>query len=73
MKRRGYSVGAVYITICNNPRSVRFRREETLLYCVIAGPTEPTTEHLNKILGHLHAELHKLYNGVLSIVLHERA
>lgn len=51
MKRGGYSVGAVYITICNNPRSVRFRREETLLYCVIPGPTEPTTEHLNKILG----------------------
>lgn len=63
MKRGAYSVGAVYITICNNPRGVRFRREETILYCVLPGPTEPTTEQLNSILRPLIAELHKLYRG----------
>ncbi|KAJ3016517.1 hypothetical protein NUW54_g789 [Trametes sanguinea] len=64
-KRGGYSVGAVYITICNNSRSVRFRREETILYCVIPGPGEPTTQQLNQILKPLHAELTRLYDGVL--------
>ena len=62
-KRGGYSVGAVYVTICNNPRSVRLRREETLLYCVIPGPNEPSTAQLNRLLGPLHVELEKLYNG----------
>lgn len=65
MKRGGYSVGAVYITVCNNPRSVRFRREETLLYCVLPGPLEPTTEQLNRLLAPLLNELHKLYDGAL--------
>ncbi|EIW56103.1 uncharacterized protein TRAVEDRAFT_39125 [Trametes versicolor FP-101664 SS1] len=65
MKRGGYSVGAVYITVCNNPCSVRFRREETLLYCVLPGPLEPTTEQLNRLLAPLLTELQKLYNGIL--------
>lgn len=66
MKRGAYSVGAVYITICNNPRGVRFRREETILYCVIPGPTEPTTAQLNVILQPLIKDLRKLYGGMTS-------
>ncbi|CDO73032.1 hypothetical protein BN946_scf185007.g86 [Trametes cinnabarina] len=63
-KKGGYSVGAVYITICNNPRAIRFRREETILYCVIPGPQEPTTDHLNSILLPLIKELQRLYGGI---------
>ncbi|KAJ3006820.1 hypothetical protein NUW54_g3792 [Trametes sanguinea] len=49
----------------HNEESVRFRREETILYCVIPGPGEPTTQQLNQILKPLHVELTRLYDGVL--------
>ncbi|RDX44360.1 hypothetical protein OH76DRAFT_1458045 [Lentinus brumalis] len=65
-KRGAYSVGAVYITVCNNPRAKRFLREETILYCVIPGPTEPTTAQLNHVLSPLVHELRKLYNGAVT-------
>lgn len=63
MKRGNYSVGAIYLTVCNNPRSKRFLREETFLLAVIPGPDEPSLEELNHILDVFIPELLELYNG----------
>ena len=35
------SVGVMYLTILNLPRSLRYKRENTLLIGIIPGPTEP--------------------------------
>ncbi|KAH9850227.1 hypothetical protein C2E23DRAFT_861486 [Lenzites betulinus] len=64
LKRGKYSVGAIYATLCNNPRSKRFLREETILLAVIPGPEEPSLEHLNNILEPFVAEAAKMYRGV---------
>lgn len=63
MKRGNYSVGAIYLTVCNNPRSKRFLREETFLLAIIPGPDEPSLEELNHILDVFIPELLELYNG----------
>ncbi|KAL7279486.1 hypothetical protein ACG7TL_007329 [Trametes sanguinea] len=64
MKRGNYSVGAIYLTVCNNPRSKRFLREETFLLATIPGPDEPSLEQLNHILQVFIPDLLALYNGV---------
>ncbi|KAI0062605.1 hypothetical protein BV25DRAFT_1915767 [Artomyces pyxidatus] len=65
MKRnRKYSTGAVYLTICNNPRSKCFLPEETILLCVIPGPHEPSLTQLNYIIEPIVKQILKLYNGV---------
>ncbi|OSD03378.1 hypothetical protein PYCCODRAFT_1365629 [Trametes coccinea BRFM310] len=64
LKRGNYSVGAIYLTICNNPRSKRFLPEETMLLAVIPGPEEPSLEQLNSILEIFVPELLELYNGI---------
>ncbi|KAI0372088.1 hypothetical protein BV20DRAFT_1034933 [Pilatotrama ljubarskyi] len=64
LKRGNYSVGAIYLTVCNNPRSKRFLREETFLLAVIPGPNEPSLEQLNSVLDIFVPELLELYNGV---------
>ena len=58
-----HSTGAVYLTIANNPRGKRNRPEETMLVVVIAGPSEPTQEQLNRILEPMVNDLRKLYMG----------
>ena len=58
-----HSTGAVYVTVLNNPREKRFRREETILACVIPGPHEPSLEELNFVLEPLTEELSKLEIG----------
>ncbi|KAF8343864.1 uncharacterized protein EI90DRAFT_2874972, partial [Cantharellus anzutake] len=45
-----YSLGAVYLTICNLPRSIWYLMEETILYMVIPGPSEPSQNQLNSLL-----------------------
>ena len=40
-KRANYSVGAIYVTIMNLPRSVRFKRENVILIGILPGPCEP--------------------------------
>ncbi|KIP04677.1 hypothetical protein PHLGIDRAFT_120505 [Phlebiopsis gigantea 11061_1 CR5-6] len=60
MKSGTHSSGAIYITILNNPRERRFRREETILVCMIPGPNEPSKEELNFVLEPLAQELLKL-------------
>jgi hypothetical protein len=44
-----YLTGALYITICNNPHTVQYLREETILVFVFPPtPNEPSLEQLNK-------------------------
>lgn len=38
-----YSVGAIYLTVLNLPRDVRFRRENVLLIGLIPGPLSQST------------------------------
>ena len=61
-----YSCGAMYATVLNNPRDKRFRREETVLLCVIPGPTEPSLEQLNSVIETFVADMHKLGLGMLT-------
>ncbi|KAJ2994175.1 hypothetical protein NUW54_g7598 [Trametes sanguinea] len=64
MRRGNYSVGAIYLTVCNNPRSKRFLREETFLLATIPGPDEPSLEQLNHILQVFIPDLLELYDGI---------
>lgn len=45
-----HSTGALYFTLCNNPRSIRFLREETELLMMIPGPSDPTHDQMNNIM-----------------------
>ena len=63
MKHRRYSVGAIYLTVANNPRTKRFLREETFLLAVLPGPSEPSLEELNQVLNVFVPDLERLYRG----------
>ena len=58
-----HSTGAMYATIINNPRAIRFLCEETILICVVPGPREPSLEQLNYILEPFVQDVHILYGG----------
>ncbi|KAJ6582600.1 hypothetical protein DFH09DRAFT_1245975 [Mycena vulgaris] len=60
-----HSTGAFYGTVCNNPRRIRFLREETMLLMVFPGPHEPTSEQYNNVMTIPVRHFKKLYNGVL--------
>lgn len=62
-KHVAYSVGAIYLTILNLPRQIRYHRENTLVVGVIPGPHEPRL-HMNSFLESLVEELLKLWKGV---------
>ena len=62
-KRGRYSVGAIYATICNNPRAKRFLMEETILLAIIPGPDEPSLEQLNAVLEPFATEARAMYSG----------
>ena len=51
------------MTLCNNPRGIRFLREETVLIFVFSGPHEPTQEQFNNISSVFVAKMQQLYNG----------
>ena len=58
-----YSVGAIYLTLQNLPRSERFKEENIILVGVIPGPSEPNLV-INSYLGPLVEELELgWYNG----------
>ena len=57
-----YSVGAIYLSILNLPRSDRFKYENIILVGIIPGPKEP--DNLNHFLTPLVKELQILYDGV---------
>lgn len=61
--RGKYSTGAVYFTVCNNPRDIRFLRGETILAYVLPGPHEPTGDQLNNVLELVVTNVQKLNNG----------
>ncbi|KAH9834853.1 uncharacterized protein C8Q71DRAFT_710648 [Rhodofomes roseus] len=64
-KRSHHSTGAVYVTICNNPRHKRFLREESILVSGIPGPHEPSLEQLNHILEPFVQDVKELEDGEL--------
>jgi hypothetical protein len=63
VKNDNHSSGAVYITILNNPRAIRHRREETVLLMMIPGPNEPNSEQMNNIMSLLVSHFVKLGKG----------
>ncbi|KAF8511756.1 hypothetical protein JB92DRAFT_3117700 [Gautieria morchelliformis] len=62
-----HSTGAMYATIINNPRAVRFLEEETILVCVIPGPHEPSLEQINHIIEPFIRDVNTLYGGKSSL------
>lgn len=69
MKRGKYSVGAIYASICNNPRGKRFLLEETILLAIIPGPEEPALEHLNSALEPFVSEARAMYRGNIAFYI----
>ena len=57
------SVGVVFLTIMNLPRSLRYKRQNVLLVGVIPGPSEPTHD-INPYLQPLVNELLVFWKGV---------
>ncbi|KAI0044811.1 hypothetical protein FA95DRAFT_1583620 [Auriscalpium vulgare] len=66
-----YSTGAIYLSCLNNPRSVRYLREETPLIYVLPGPHEPNTEQLNEVCKPFVGDFLELGKVVHGIVDHE--
>jgi hypothetical protein len=62
--RGNHSTGALYMTLSNNPREIRFLREETILLTLIPGPFEHTLKGLNKVLLPFVLSMQRLYNGM---------
>ena len=61
-KHTVYSVGAIYVSILNLPRHIRYKVDNTILIGIIPGPHEPTL-HINMFLTPFIAELLQLWNG----------
>ncbi|KIK44122.1 hypothetical protein CY34DRAFT_54623, partial [Suillus luteus UH-Slu-Lm8-n1] len=63
--KSGYhSTGAFYAVICNNPRSIRYLPEETILVMVLPGPDEPSLEEMNYLLEPFVESMLRLEKGV---------
>ena len=58
-----YSVGVIFLVL-NLPHSIRFKRENVILYGIMPGPSEPTLT-VNSYLKPLVSDLLDLWNGVL--------
>lgn len=58
------SVGAIYLTIMNLPRALRFKRNNVILLALIPGPSEPKHD-INTLLEPLVKELTKLWAGIM--------
>ena len=56
------SVGAIYLTIMNLPRSMRFKRENVILVGILPGPNEPHHD-INEYINPLVHELNLLWTG----------
>ncbi|KAJ7697183.1 hypothetical protein B0H17DRAFT_1197583 [Mycena rosella] len=55
----------MYATLENNPRRIRFLREETILLMMFPGPSEPTAEQYNNVVKIVVEQFKKLYDGVM--------
>ena len=58
-----YSMGAIYLTIMNLPRELRFKQQNVLLVGLIPGPNEPSL-HINSFLTPLVDELLEFLPGI---------
>ena len=58
-----YSAGAIYLTVLNLPRAVRYKFENILLVGLIPGPKEPSL-HINSYLTPLVNDLNLLFHGI---------
>lgn len=58
-----YSVGAIYVTILNLPRHMRYKVVNTILVGIVPGPREPSL-HINSFLSPLVLELLQLWEGI---------
>ena len=59
--RTQYSVGAIYLTVQNLPRSQRYKEENVILVGIIPGPSEPSLT-MNSYLAPLVQELQQSWN-----------
>lgn len=57
------SVGAIYLTVLNLPRSIRYKREYIILLGIIPGPSEPK-RNVNSFLRPLVNELLDFWKGM---------
>ena len=62
-KHNSYAVGAMYLTIMNLPRTMRFKQENVILIGLIPGPKEPEND-INDYLSPLVEELLQLWEGI---------
>lgn len=58
-----YSVGVVYLTVMNLPRTLRFKLENIIIVGIIPGPTEPSHD-INPFLEPLVNELLDFWIGI---------
>jgi len=58
-----YSVGVIYVVICNLPRSERFKPGNILTLAVIPGPKEPKLHEINHYLYPIINQLNQLWDG----------
>ena len=61
-----YSVGAIYLTIQNLPRSERYKDENIFLVGILPGPSEPTLT-MNSYLAPLVNDLAKAWNSGITV------
>lgn len=62
-KHLEYKIGAIYLTVMNLPRELRFRQENMILVGLIPGPGEPQI-NINSFLSPLVDELLEFLDGV---------
>ena len=62
-KHTDYSLGAIYLSVMNLPRELRFKQENIILIGLIPGPHEPSL-HVNSILKPLVTELLDFMKGI---------
>ena len=62
-KHTTYSVGVVYLTVMNLPRSLRFKRQNVILVGILPGPSEPKHD-INAYIEPLVEELLDLWHGM---------
>ena len=60
-KHSKYSIGAIYLTIMNLPRSERYKPENVILVGILPGPSEPSD--INSFLDPLVKELKTFWIG----------
>ena len=59
-----YSVGVLYLTVLNLPRTIRYKLENIIIVGIIPGPREPSTNGMNFFLEPLVHELQQFWSGV---------